>query len=188
MGVSGGRRQKRILRWSICFANRADRSPVPYGKSPVIGDFLPSASSFNPFRKSLQPRRLGLRRVLGADLCRQHQGEAKRDLIGLTSHLNSTGAYDFGSQGCRFEPCRVQIKSQRRFAGYFVSAKLRTQIHCYRFVIGFLNFTRLRDSTCADNGEYFACLKKWQVHNSELRPRSQSVNTPETFEPRGRFR
>ena len=37
---------------------------------------------------------------------------------------------------------------------------------CYRFVIGIVNFTRLRDSTCGDNGEHFACPRHRQVHNS----------------------
>jgi hypothetical protein len=33
-----------------------------------------------------------LRRILGASLCRQHQGEFERRLVGLMSHLNSTGS------------------------------------------------------------------------------------------------
>ena len=34
---------------------------------------------------ALQPRRQSFSRILGANLCRQHQGEAKRDLNGLTA-------------------------------------------------------------------------------------------------------
>jgi hypothetical protein len=37
------------------------------------------------------------------------------------------GFCDFGSQGCRFEPCRVQNKYQSRLAGDFSSQIKRTE-------------------------------------------------------------
>jgi hypothetical protein len=40
-------------------------------------------------------------------------------------------AYDFGSQGCRFEPCRVQIKCQSRYKGDSRDQKNEPQKRCY---------------------------------------------------------
>jgi hypothetical protein len=64
--------------------------------------------------------------------------------------LFGTVLYDFGSQDCRFEPCRLQIKFQSHLEGNQAVLKQDPKNRCYRFVIGFLNFARLSGSTCAD--------------------------------------
>jgi len=50
----------------------------------------------------------------------------------------------------------VYIKSDKGIYGNYGTRKTESKNPCYRFVIGFLNFTRLSDSTCADNAEHFS--------------------------------
>jgi hypothetical protein len=70
-------------------------------------------------------------------------------------------------------------KSQSRFAGNQAVSKQDFKNRCYRFVIGFFNFTRLSDGTCADNGEHF-CLSPEYKLKMPLGMSAATINDPRT--------